>query len=137
MQNGRIAEIGQYFLWEYSNYLFNEVSKRFNNLLPEQNPTRYSEKQLEICRLNNKRSLRLELMKHLNNIGYLNREIKDFLNVSNIKKVRTNTKYTPKLIWMTLKNYNIRLLRKNDNILQIRESLYVNFAMSKYEPIFI
>ena len=48
----RIAEIGQYFSnGEYSNYLFYEVSKRFNNLLPEQNPTRYSEKQLEIYRL--------------------------------------------------------------------------------------
>ena len=47
-----IAEIGQYFSnGEYSNYLFYEVSKRFNNLLPEQNPTRYSEKQLEIFRL--------------------------------------------------------------------------------------
>ena len=50
--NSRIAEIGQYFSnGEYSNYLFYEVSKRFNNLLPEQNPTRYSEKQLEIYRL--------------------------------------------------------------------------------------
>ena len=48
----RIAEIGQYFSnGEYSNYLFYEVSKRFNNLLPEQNPTRYSEKQLTIFRL--------------------------------------------------------------------------------------
>ena len=44
-----VGQIGQYFSdGEYSNYLFYEVSKRFNNLLPEQNPTRYSEKQLEI-----------------------------------------------------------------------------------------
>ena len=48
----RVGQIGQYFSdGEYSNYLFYEVSKRFNNLLPEQNPTRYSEKQLEIFRL--------------------------------------------------------------------------------------
>ena len=47
-----VGQIGQYFSdGEYSNYLFYEVSKRFNNLLPEQNPTRYSEKQLEIFRL--------------------------------------------------------------------------------------
>ena len=47
-----VVQIGQYFSdGEYSNYLFYEVSKRFNNLLPEQNPTRYSEKQLEIFRL--------------------------------------------------------------------------------------
>ena len=52
LSHSRIAEIGQYFSnGEYSNYLFYEVSKRFNNLLPEQNPTRYSEKQLEIYRL--------------------------------------------------------------------------------------
>lgn len=47
-----VGQIGQYFSdGEYSNYLFYEVSKRFNNLLPEQNPTRYSEKQLETFRL--------------------------------------------------------------------------------------
>ena len=50
--NCGVGQIGQYFSdGEYSNYLFYEVSKRFNNLLPEQNPTRYSEKQLEIFRL--------------------------------------------------------------------------------------
>ena len=49
MQNSRVGLIGQYSLdGEYSNYLFYEVSKRFNNPLSEQNPTRYSEKQLEI-----------------------------------------------------------------------------------------
>ena len=48
----RVGQIGQYFSdGEYSNYLFYEVSKSFNNLLPEQNPTRYLEKQLEIFRL--------------------------------------------------------------------------------------
>ena len=47
-----VGQIGQYFSnGKYSNYLFYEVSKRFNNLLPEQNPTQYSEKQLEIYRL--------------------------------------------------------------------------------------
>ena len=50
--NCRVDQIGQYFSnGEYSNYLFYEVSKRFNNLLPEQKPTRYSEKQLTIFRL--------------------------------------------------------------------------------------
>ena len=52
IENCRVDQIGQYFSnGEYSNYLFYEVSKRFNNLLPEQNPTRYSEKQLTIFRL--------------------------------------------------------------------------------------
>ena len=39
------------FGWRVFKLFFYEVSKRFNNLLPEQNPTRYSEKQLEIFRL--------------------------------------------------------------------------------------
>ena len=48
-------------------------------------------------------------MKYLNTIGYSNREITDFFNISNIKKVRTNTPYKPKDIWIGLKKYNERL----------------------------
>ena len=82
---------------------------------------------LGLFRLNNKRSFRLELMNHLQKLGYSNREITDFLNVSNIKKVRTNTPYKPKDVWIGLKKYNQRLKRVNNNqILFIRESLYVN-----------
>ena len=33
-----------------------------------------------------------------------NREMSDFLNISNIKKIRTNTPYTPKDVFMSLKN---------------------------------
>ena len=44
-------------------------------------------------------------MNYLNKMGYSNREITDFLNVSNIKKVRTNTKYTPKDVFMGIKKY--------------------------------
>ena len=48
----RVNHIGQYFSnGEYSNFLFYEISKRFNHHLPEQNPTRYSQKQLEIFKL--------------------------------------------------------------------------------------
>ena len=66
-------------------------------------------------------------MNHLHKLGYSNREITDFLNVSNIKKVRTNTPYKPKDVWIGLKKYNQRLKRVNNNqILFIRESLYVN-----------
>ena len=82
---------------------------------------------LSVFRLsNNKWSLRLELMTHLINIGYLNREIKDFLNVSNIKKVRTNTKYTPKDVFMGIKKYKQRLNRfTNNQIISLRERLYI------------
>ena len=52
LRYSRVGLIGQYSSdGDYSNYLFYEVSKRFNNPLSEQNPTRYSEKQLEIFRL--------------------------------------------------------------------------------------
>ena len=81
---------------------------------------------LGVFRLNNKRSLRLELMNHLNNIGYSNREITDFLNVSNIKKVRTNTKYTPKDVFMGIKKYKQRLNRfTNNRLISLRERLYL------------
>lgn len=70
--------------------------------------------------------LRLELMYYLNKIGYSNREITDFLNVNNIKKIRSNDLYKPKDVWIGLKKYNYRLNRfNNDQILQIKEGLYV------------
>ena len=81
---------------------------------------------LGLFRLNNKRSLRLELMNYLNKIGYSNREIKDFLNVSNIKKVRTNSKYSPKDVFMGIKKYKQRLIRfTNNQIISLRERLYI------------
>ena len=65
-------------------------------------------------------------MNHLTNIGYSNREITDFLNVSNIKKVRTNNKYTPKNVFMGIKKYRQRLNRfTNNKTISLRERLYV------------
>lgn len=82
---------------------------------------------LGLFRIGNDRLLRLDLIKYLNKNGYSNREITDFLNISNIKKIRTNTPYTPKDVFMSLKKYNQRLNRiKNNQILSIRESLLVN-----------
>ena len=87
---------------------------------------------LGVFRLNNKRSLRLELMNHLSNIGFSNREITDFLNVSNIKKVRTNTKYTPKDVFMGIKQYRQRLNRfTNNQIISLRETLYLEKFSNK------
>ena len=81
---------------------------------------------LGVFRLNNKRSLRLELMNPRSNIGFSNREITDFLNVSNIKKVRTNTKYTPKDVFMGIKKYRQRLIRfTNNQITSLRKRLYI------------
>ena len=50
--NSRVGLIGQYFSEnEYANFLFYIVSKRFNNLLPQQNPYNYSQKKLQISNL--------------------------------------------------------------------------------------
>ena len=80
---------------------------------------------LSVFRIRNERLKRLEFIYSLYKKGLSNKEISEYLNNKNLKTFRTNDIYTPKLIWMTLKKYNIRLLRKNENILQIRESLYV------------
>ena len=80
---------------------------------------------LGVFRIRNERLKRLELIYSLHKKGLSNKDISEYLNNKNLKTFRTNNIYTPKLIWMTLKKYNIRLLRKNENILQIRESLYV------------
>lgn len=105
-------------IFEYKFYFIFNLTIQSNNL--------------GVFRLNNKRSLRLELMNHLNNIGYSNREITDFLNVSNIKKVRTNNKYTPKDVFMGVKKYKQRLKRfSNNQIIQLRERLYVEKFLKK------
>ena len=65
-------------------------------------------------------------MNYLHNLGWNNREITDFLNVSNIKKVRTNNKYTPKDVFMGIKKYKQRLNRfSNNQTISLRERLYV------------
>ena len=99
-------------IFEYKFYLIFNLTIQSNNLC--------------VFRFNNKMSLRLELMNNLNKIVYSNREITDFLNVSNIKKVRTNTKYTPKDVFMGIKKYKQRLNRfRNNQIINLRERLYV------------
>ena len=71
-------------------------------------------------------------MKYLSVIGYSNREISDFLNINNIKKVRTNDMYKPKDIWEGLKKYNQRLKRINNyQILSITENLYVEKVLKE------
>ena len=70
--------------------------------------------------------MRLELMNKLDNRGLSSKEICDYLNNKNIRTVRTNNPYTPKLIWMTLQKYKKRLQRINsDIILRIKVVIYV------------
>ena len=80
---------------------------------------------LGVFRIGNKRLKRLELIYSLHKKGLSNKDISEYLNNKNLKTFRTNEVYTPKLIWMTLKKYKIRLLRNKDNIIQIKECLYV------------
>ena len=80
---------------------------------------------MSVFRIQNERLKRLELIYHLHIKGLSNKEISEYLNNKNLKTFRTNDIYTPKLIWMTLKKYKIRLLRNKDNIIQIKECLYV------------
>ena len=80
---------------------------------------------MSVFRIRNDRLKRLELIYNLHIKGLSNKEISEYLNNKNLKTFRTNDIYTPKLIWMTLKKYKIRLLRNKDNIIQIKECLYV------------
>ena len=80
---------------------------------------------LSVFRIRSERLKRLELIYDLHKKGLTNKQISEYLNNKNLKTFRTNDIYTPKLIWMTLKKYKIRLLRNNDNILQIKECLYL------------
>ncbi len=72
---------------------------------------------MSVFRIRNERLKRLELIYNLHIKGLSNKEISEFLNNKNLKTFRTNDIYTPKLIWMTLKKYKIRLLRNKNNIM--------------------
>ena len=101
ISNCGVGQIGQYFSdGEYSNYLFYEVSKRFNNLLPEQNPTRYSEKQLEIFRL-------IQSI-HKDGLGY--RRIAKVLNERGLTTEEGHIWKSPN-VYSVIKRYSERLER--------------------------
>ena len=80
---------------------------------------------LSVFRIRNERLKRLEFIYSLYKKGLSNKEISEYLNNKNLKTFRTNNIYTPKLIWMTIKKYKIRLLRNKEIIIQIKECLYV------------
>ena len=107
---------------EYSNYLFFEVSTRFDNLLPEQNPSRYSEKQLETYRL----------IKSLHDRGLSYRRITKYLNN---KGVLTHKGHqwgeTGNSVYSVLKRFaqrQERLKSKNQRYPIIRSKMWVEFT---------
>ncbi len=69
----------------------------------------------------------------LHKIGLSNKNISDFLNYFNLRTLRTNKIYTPKLIWGTLHKYKKRLNRNLDKIIWVKESL--NMSVSKKNTI--
>ena len=79
---------------------------------------------LSVFRIRNERLKRLELIYSLHKKGLSNKKISEYLNNKNLKTFRTNNIYTPKLIWMTVKKYKIKLLRNKEIIIQIKECLY-------------
>ena len=97
----RVGLIGQYFSEnEYANYLFYKVSKRFNNLLPQQNPYNYSSKQIE--------NYKLIKSLHKGGLGY--RKIAQILNYSGIK-TKNDKEWTNGLVHSVLKRYAERQAR--------------------------
>ena len=72
---------------------------------------------LGVFRLSESRLKRLELMNELSNRGYSSTQITNFLNINGIRTIRTNEKYSPKLVWTSLNKYRKRLSRfKKDKI---------------------
>ena len=57
---------------------------------------------LGVFRLSESRLKRLELMNELSNRGYSSTQITNFLNINGIRTIRTNEKYSPKLVWTSL-----------------------------------
>ena len=87
--------------------------------------------QLGQFQLSKERIKRLELIYSLHKIGYTNREICDYLIRKKLKTFRTNSNYTPKSIYMTIKKYKNILCRNKSHLISLRVGLYVT-PMNKY-----
>ena len=70
-------------------------------------------------------------MNELSNRGYSSKQITDFLNINGLKTIRTNEKYSTKLVWTLLNKYRKRLGRfKKDKISDIKEKLTIVLMLS-------
>ena len=97
---------------EYANCLFFRVSTQFNHLIPEQNPNRYSDKQLEIFKL-------IQSL-HKDGLGY--RRIAKVLNERGLTTEEGHIWKSPN-VYSVIKRYSERLER-------------LKFRRKKYEPQF-
>ena len=113
--------IGQYFSEnEYANYLFYIVSKRFNNLLPLQNPYNYSEQQIT----------NYKLIKSLHRSGFGYRKIAQILNERGIK-TKNDKDWTNGLVHSVLKRHSERKERlafRNKEYPLIRGKMWKEFT---------
>ena len=113
--------IGQYFSEnEYANYLFYIVSKRFNNLLPLQNPYNYSEQQIA----------NYKLIKALRRSGFGYRKIAQILNERGIK-TKNDKDWTNGLVHSVLKRYSERKERlafRNKEYPLVRGKMWKEFT---------
>ena len=82
---------------KYLNFLYFTVSHRFDNLMPEQNPNRYSTKQTKIYRLINS----------LNQNGFRYKRISKYLNSKRILTFSGKV-WTPSLVHAVLKRFRQR-----------------------------
>ena len=113
--------IGQYFSEnEYANYLFYIVSKRFNNLSPQQNYYNYSQKQIA----------NYKLIKSLYKCGFGFRKIAQILNKKGIK-TKNDKEWTNGLVHSVLKSYSDRKERlafRNKKYTLVRGKMWKEFT---------
>ena len=113
--------IGQYFSEnDYANYLFYIVSKRFNNLLPQQNPYNYSQNQIA----------NYKLIKSLHKSGFGYRKIAQILNERGIK-TKNDKAWTSGLVHSVLKRYSERKERlafRNKEYPLVRGKMWKEFT---------
>ena len=111
VRNGLLSDDERYF-----NFLYFSVSQRFDNLMPEQNPNRYSIKQVQTYRMVN----------NLYQKGFGYRRISKHLNsrsvVTHLGKV-----WTPSLVYSILKKFRQRQerLKQRNRRYPIRRSKMV------------
>ena len=112
--NGLFSDEEKYF-----NFLYFTVSQRFDNLMPEQNPNRYSTKQMKIYRLINS----------LNQSGFGYRKISKYLNSKRILTFSGRV-WTPSLVHAVLKRFRQRqerLKRRNRRYPIFRSKMFMRF----------
>ncbi|MDA9894943.1 hypothetical protein N9D98_02750 [Amylibacter sp.] len=84
-----------------------------------------STQSLSVFNISDKTQNRLEWLLSLRNNGFSNKEMSDYINAHGILSPKVK-KYSPKLIWVTLKKYENRIKRlKEYEITNVVERLII------------